>query len=143
MRHNGSLKLHSTGEKFELMKYCTQGFLTQLYIITHSFNISYHLFRYRCARNLKKKYVTYFSENQTMQLWFTSTYSTLQLWHFHGLLHASIAWTRNIPICYYRQVYIWIKISRCFFTFQKFSVVYTAVLTIADVWFIKKNRSIV
>lgn len=68
IRHNGSLKLRSTGEKFELMKYCTQGFLTQLYIITHSFNISYHLFRYRCARNLKKKYVTYFSENQTMQL---------------------------------------------------------------------------
>lgn len=35
IRHNGSLKLRSTGEKFELMKYCTQGFLTQLYIITH------------------------------------------------------------------------------------------------------------
>lgn len=39
IRHNGSLKLRSTGEKFELMKYCTQGFLTQLYIITHNFNI--------------------------------------------------------------------------------------------------------
>lgn len=67
IRHNGSLKLRSTGEKFELMKYCTQGFLTQLY---HNTQFQYILpfIQIQVCKKLKKKYVTYFSENQTMQL---------------------------------------------------------------------------
>lgn len=68
IRHNGSLKLRSTGEKFELMKYCTQGFLTQLYIITHNFNIYLTIYLDTGVQEIKKKYVTYFSENQIMQL---------------------------------------------------------------------------
>lgn len=51
IRYNGSLKLCFIGEKFELMKYCIQGFFIQLYIIIYSFNIFYYLFRYRCVRN--------------------------------------------------------------------------------------------
>lgn len=55
IRHNGSLKLRSTGEKFELMKYCTQGFLTQLYIITHNFNIYLTIYLDTGVQEIKKK----------------------------------------------------------------------------------------